>query len=84
LGGPQIFNNYFVNFANDIGDPNVVVDTNHPSFLQIDQIMVDKEIPALHFKPVDDNFVKKQINSISVKKATGVDNISPLLLKQEA
>jgi hypothetical protein len=31
LGGPQIFNNYFVNFANDIGDPNVVVDTNHPS-----------------------------------------------------
>ena len=27
----EIFNNYFVNFANDIGDPNVVVDTNHPS-----------------------------------------------------
>jgi hypothetical protein len=76
LGGPQIFNNYFVNFANDIGDPNVVVDTNHPSILQIDQLMVVKEIPALHFKPVDDNFVKKQINRINVKKkATGVDNI---------
>jgi hypothetical protein len=43
--------------------------------------MVDKEIPALHFKPVDDSFVKKQINSINVKKATGVDNISLLLLK---
>ena len=66
----EMFNNYFVNFANDIGDPNVVVDANHPSILQIDQIMVDKEIPALHFKPVDDNFVKKQINSISVKKSS--------------
>ena len=77
-----IFNNYFVNVANDIGDPNVVVNTNHPSILQIDQIMADKEIPTLHFKPVDDNFVKKQINSISVKKATGVNNISLLLLKQ--
>ena len=66
--GPLIFNNYFVNFANDIGDPNVVVDTNHLNILQIDQIMVDKEIPALHFKSVDDNFVKKQINSINVKK----------------
>jgi hypothetical protein len=32
--------------------------------------MVVKEIPALHFKPVDDNFAKKQINSINVKKAT--------------
>ena len=54
----------FLMLPNDIGDSNIVVDTNHPSILQIYQIMVDKEIPALHFKPVDENFVKKQINSI--------------------
>ena len=35
----EIFNNYFVNVANDIGDPNVVVDTNHPSILLIDQML---------------------------------------------
>jgi hypothetical protein len=34
----------------------------------------------LIFKPIDESFVSKRISNINVKKATGVDNISPKLL----
>jgi len=35
----------------------------------------------LFFKPVSDDFVEKQINKINIKKATGIDQISPKILK---
>ena len=75
----EIFNNFFVNVAKDIGKSDVPADEKHPSVCAIkDNMNIHEE---LTFKPVTTNFVQKQINSISVKKATGVDNISSKLLR---
>ena len=79
----EIFNNFSVNVAKNIGSNDISVDQNHPSVQQINHIMTtkDSKLDPLSFQEVDDSFVRKQISSISVKKATGVDDISPLLLK---
>ena len=75
----EIFNNFFVNVAKDIGKSDVPADEKHPSVCAIkDNMNIHEE---LTFKPVTTNFVQKQINSISVKKATGVNNISSKLLR---
>ena len=61
------------------GKSDVPADEKHPSVCAIkDNMNIHEE---LTFKPVSTNFVQKQINSISVKKATGVDNISSKLLR---
>jgi hypothetical protein len=42
---------------------------------------IKKDIPNLEFKEISNEFVHKQINKTSVKKATGRDGISAKLLK---
>ena len=42
---------------------------------------IKKDKPNLEFKEISDEFVHKQINKTSVKKATGKDGISAKLLK---
>jgi hypothetical protein len=35
----------------------------------------------LFFKPINEDFVTKQINKLNIKKATGYDGISPKIIK---
>lgn len=80
----DIFNDFFVNVAKDIGDTNVVVDHTHPSIQAINSNRVSEGISSLdtfNFKNIDFNTVQKQIRKLSVKKATGFDGLSAKMVK---
>ena len=55
----EIFNNFFVNVAKDIGDKNIKIDKTHPSINKIETNRTNKD--KLFFKPINENFVTKQI-----------------------
>ena len=75
----DIFNNFFVNVVKDIGSSDVQVNTDHPSISAIqDNVNIESNF---QFEPVSEDFIHKQIKSISVKKHTGIDTISPKLLR---
>jgi hypothetical protein len=75
----EIFNNFFVNVAKDIGDKNIKIDKTHPSINKIETNRTNKD--KLFFKPINEDFVTKQINKLNIKKATGYDGISPKIIK---
>ena len=75
----EIFNNFFVNVTKDIGDKNIKIDKAHPSINKIETNRTNKD--QLFFKPINEDFVTKQINKLNIKKATGYDGISPKILK---
>jgi len=77
----DVFNNFFTNVAKDIGKDSVSVDVNHPSILEINKIRTGNEKDDFVFKHINEVFVDKQICKLSVKKATGDDEISPKILK---
>ena len=77
----NVFNNFFTNVAKDIGKDSIVIDENHPSIEKIKETCKNKDHEVLHFKSISEDFVEKQINKLSVKKATGIDEISPKILK---
>ena len=69
----NIFNNFFVNVAKNIGENSIPINNEHPSIVNIQEnLTVQSE---LNFKPVDEEFVSKQIGRLNVKKATGHDGI---------
>ena len=73
----QIFNNFFVNVAKDIGDKNIKIDKTHPSINKVETNRTNKH--KLFFKPINEDFVTKQINKL--QKATGYDGISAKIIK---
>ena len=78
----NVFNNFFVNVAKDIGKDSTPINDCHPSICKIkDRCITNDCNSELFFKPVSDEFVEKQINKINIKKATGIDQISPKILK---
>lgn len=77
----EVFNNFFVNVAKNIGDQNIKIDKTHPSINAINEKYSNAtKSHQLILKPIDESFVSKRISNINAKKATGVDNISPKLL----
>ena len=52
-----------------------------PEKQRIDRCITNDCSSELFFKPVSDEFVENQINKINIKKATGIDQISPKILK---
>ena len=76
----EIFNNYFVNVAKNIGNTQTKVDDDHPSIMAIKNNYPDLDQQSFNFSLVDQDFVEKRIRKINVKKATGIDGISPKLL----
>jgi hypothetical protein len=60
----DVFNDFFINVAKNIGNPNTVIDENHPS-------RQATNTDTLTFKPLTSTFVDKQINKLNIKKATG-------------
>ena len=75
----DIFNDFFVNVAKDIGQNSISIDENHPSVYSMNQNK--KHDVEFSFNPVSDSFISKQIDKLSSKKATGHDGISAKLLK---
>ena len=75
----DIFNIIFVNVAKNIGENSIPVDSQHPSILKIQENNSTHSV--LEFKPIEENFISKQINKLSSKKATGHDGISAKVLK---
>ena len=75
----DIFNDFFVHVAKDIGAGSIPINENHPSLNSIRKnLNYDKK---LNFTPVDQSFICTQIDKLSSKKATGHDGISAKLLK---
>ena len=64
--------------AKDIGTSDIKVDADHPSLSAIQENV--KLESSFQFKRVTEEFIHKQIKSINVKKATGIDTILPKLL----
>ena len=75
----DIFNNFFVNVAKNIGENSIPVNSQHPSITKIQENNITHSI--LDFKPIEESFIIKQINKPSLKKATGHDGISAKILK---
>ena len=75
----DIFNDFFVNVAKNIGSDSISVDENHPSICSIEKSKLSDA--QLTFRPVDENFISKQISNLNTKKATGHDGISAKLVK---
>ncbi|CAC5422339.1 unnamed protein product [Mytilus coruscus] len=76
----EIFNDFFVNVAKNIGSNQIKVDDDHPSILAIKDNLPDLDQNSFTFSPIDKDFVEKRIGKINVKKATEIDGISPKLL----
>ncbi|XP_071127695.1 uncharacterized protein [Mytilus edulis] len=77
----EIFNDFFVNVAKNIGDNNIQVNDKHPSIEAISNKYSNGSTSnKLIFQPINEEFVSKRIGKINVKKATGIDGISPKIL----
>ena len=81
----NIFNNYFVNVAKDIGNDSLQFKddfSDHPSIQKIlENNPVKDPLDKFSFKPVEEMQVHKIISKLDIKKSTGVDNISAKILK---
>ena len=75
----NIFNNFFVNEAKDIGQNSFLVNSDHPSVIKIEENLSGSG--TLNFQPVNKEFISKQIDKLSMKKATGHDGISAKILR---
>ena len=73
------FSYLFVSSERYIGDKNMKIDKTHPSINKIETNRTNKD--RFFFKPINEDFVTKQINKLSIKKATGYDGISPKIIK---
>ena len=75
----DIFNDFFVNVAKDIGQNYTFDRENHPSINKI----LDQNFgtDVFNFRPTDQKTVSKIIRKFNVKKASGFDQISIKLLK---
>ena len=75
----DIFNQFFVNVAKNIGENSIPINSDNPSIVKIQENNSAQSV--LDFKPVEVEFISKQINKLSTKKATGHDGISAKILK---
>ena len=74
----NMFNDFFVNVAKDIGS-DCTVDQNHPSIKAIYNNC--RTEGNLIFECIEEKFVEKQINKLGINKATGKDGLSVKILK---
>ena len=75
----EIFNDFFVHVADNIGTGQSFDPENHPSIMKIKENQKSDEI--FEFKPVSESDITKIIDKMNVKKAVGVDKLSVKLLQ---
>ena len=82
----NIINDFYINIAQEIGINNQSADSSatHPSIQAIKENSLKEGYDNFDFEPVSGSQVLKIINSLSSKKATGVDQIPPKILKAGA
>ena len=75
----EIFNDFFINVASDIGTGETPSGPEHPS---IKAIKENNKVPpnSFSFVQVDQSKVEKYLKDIGTKKATGIDNVSSKIL----
>jgi hypothetical protein len=74
----ELFNSHYVNIASDIGSGRSIDPESHPSILAIS---TNNGIHPFKFRKTTTKFVSEQIDKIGLRKATGVDGISPKLIR---
>ena len=67
-----------MNVAKNIGENSFPVNSQHQCITKIQENNITHSI--LDFKPIEESFISKQINKLSLKKATGHDGISAKIL----
>ena len=81
----NIFNEYFINIANDLPIPEKsqygLNFTDHPSIRGIDDFMSKHHSYGFTFKPSNPTIVKNTVLSLPSAKAMGWDNISIRIIK---
>ena len=75
----NIFNDFFVNVAKDIGQNFMFDKENHLSINKILEKNFGSEV--FNFRPTDQKTISKIINNFNVKKVSGFDQISIKILK---
>ena len=75
----EIFNEFFVNVADEIGKGVPFDSTTHPSICKIRENI--KEDKSLSFSIVTESKVSKLIDKLQLRKATGADKLSCKILK---
>ena len=71
----------FSNVAKDIGSSDRFPMKSHPSITKIHEHSTQVSSESFHFQHVNPDTVAKSISNLHMKKATGVDGISPRFLK---
>ena len=81
----NILNDFYINIAQEIGIHNQSSDPagTHPSIQATKENSPNEGYENFYFKPISEGQVLKNINSLSSKKATSVDQIQPKFLRQE-
>ena len=75
----EIFNDFFINVADSIGQGTSFDSETHPSICKIKENK--KEEKSFNFSYIDENKVSKLIDKLQIKKATGVDKLSSKIIK---
>ena len=88
----NIFNEYFINVANDLKEADNVTDMStdevidyykeHPSIKSINNHVDVNQF--FHFKNIENSTTSKKLKNLQINKASGFDNISPKFLKLSA
>ena len=75
----KVFNDFFINVADSIGQGISFDSTTHPSIYKIKENNTDEK--SFNFSMIDEGQISKHIDKLHVKKATGVDKISSKIIK---
>ena len=88
----NIFNEYFINVANDLKEADNVTDMStdevidyykeHPSIKSINNHVDVNQF--FHFKNIENSTTSKKLKNLQINKASGFDNISATFLKLSA
>ena len=74
----EVFNDFFINVADSIGQGMSFDSTTHPSICKIKENNTDEK--SFNFSMIDEGQISKHIDKLHVKKATGVDKISSKII----
>ena len=75
----EIFNDFFLHVADNIGNGRSFDPENHPSIKKIKENHTSDDL--FEFQPVSENDISKIINKMNTKKAFRVDKLSVKLRK---
>ena len=70
----KFVDHFFCKCSQNIGEKSIPVNENHPSILKIKENLTEPS--SFEFRHIKEEFISKQINKLSLKKAIGCDGPS--------